>query len=113
MTQIGWQHSTPADKTQQASLIRAVCGVLDEALPLTAHDISRLLPILRAELTRNKYQLSGVNAIEPWHYLTERQGGVTVLSKSALALLRQPADHRATSTISNTLKQWRNQHEIN
>jgi hypothetical protein len=97
-------------KARHASLMRAVCGVLDGAGPLGSADIPPLLAILRIELVRGGYCLGDAYALNPWYYLTERQAGATALSCAGKSILTQPADHRAVRVVTNTLKHWRKNH---
>jgi len=101
---------TAGHKECHASLMRAVCGVLDGVGPLGTEDIRPLLAILRAELITHGYRLDGVNALEPWHYLTERQAGATTLSRAGQLILTQPADYRAARVVANTLNNWSKNH---
>jgi hypothetical protein len=101
---------TAGHKARHASLMRAVCGVLDGAGPLGSEDIPLLLAILRIELVRSGYCLGGADALNPWYYLTERQAGATALSRAGKSILTQPADHHAVSVVTNTLKHWRKNH---
>ena len=101
---------TARHKEHHASLMRAVCGVLDGAGPLGSEDIPPLLAILRVELVRSGYYLRGSDALNPWYYLTERQAGATALSRARQLILTQPADHRAVRVVTNTLKHWRKNH---
>lgn len=92
------------------TICRAVCGVLQIAGPLHAEEARQLLAIFRNELAKAAIPIQSEDRLDPWHYLTERAGGLVVLSSEGKNILRLPLNRTAQTLISSTMTHWRNNH---